>query len=193
MKKGNYLNTILRSKKTVFTFKDIIMLWEESNTNAAKVRLNYYVKNGDLLRLRRGVYVKDKKYNKLELATRIFTPSYISFETVLAREGVIFQYQTNINVASYLTRKITVDNENYIYKKMKDTTLLNTAGIEQGSRLTIASKERAFLDTLYSNVDYYFDNLKSIDWGMVFSLLAMYENKRMAKIVNQLYKKASTP
>jgi len=169
------------------------MLWEESNTNAAKVRLNYYVKNGDLLRLRRGVYVKDKKYNKLELATRIFTPSYISFETVLAREGVIFQYQTNINVASYLTRKITVDNENYIYKKMKDTTLLNTAGIEQGSRLTIASKERAFLDTLYSNVDYYFDNLKSIDWGMVFSLLAMYENKRMAKIVNQLYKKASTP
>lgn len=190
MQKGNYLTTILRSSKTVFTPKDIALLWQDSNIEAARVRLSYYVRKGDLYRVRRGVYTKSKEYDKLELATRIFTPSYVSFETVLAREGLIFQYQTNIQIASYLGREIVIDGQVYCYKKIKNTILTDSVGVEILNETSIATKERALLDTLYTNADYYFDNLRSLDWDKIFVILPIYNNKRMAKIVDKLFKQS---
>ncbi len=92
MEKGDYLTAILRSDKTIFSVSDVALLWQESNLNAIRVRLNYYARNGDLYRIRRNFYAKDKKYDRLELANRLFSPSYVSFETALARNGMIFQY-----------------------------------------------------------------------------------------------------
>lgn len=190
MQKGDYLTTILRSTKTVLTLKDIALLWQDSDTNAARVRLNYYVRNGDLYRIRRGLYSKGKEYNKLELATRIFTPSYVSFETVLVKEGLVFQYHNSITIASYLTRDITIEGQIYSYKKIKDTILTNTLGIEIANETSIAGKERAFLDTLYANTDYHFDNLRSLDWDKIYAILPIYNNKRMTKTIDQLFKQS---
>ena len=167
MQKGDYLTTILRSSKTVLTLKDIALLWQDSNTDAARVRLNYYVRNGDLYRIRRGIYAKGREYNKLELSSRIFTPSYVSFETVLAKDGAIFQYQTTITVASYLTRDVVIENQTYSYKKIKNSVLTNNIGIEQINEISIATKERAFLDTLYINTNFHFDNIRSLDWNKI--------------------------
>lgn len=188
MQKGDYLNTILKSPKTVFTLKDIILLWQDTDVSAMKVRLHYYVKKGQLLRIRRGVYTKDTTYNKLELATRIFTPSYVSFESVLAKEGLIFQFYKNITVAAYVSRPIEIEGQTYIYRQVKNSVLINGIGINHINETSIASKERAFLDTLYSNIDYHFDNLRSIDWKRVFEILPIYNNKRMSKKVELLYK-----
>ena len=188
MQKGDYLTTILKSDKTVFTSKDIAILWQDSGTSATRVRISYYVKKGSLVRLRKGLYAKDKNYNKLELATRIFTPAYVSFETVLAKEGLIFQMYQPIFVASYTTRKIIVDGQEYSFKKIKDTVLSNSLGVENTNEMSVASKERAFLDTLYINNDYYFDNLRSLDWDKVFQILPIYNNQRMFKKVNLLKK-----
>lgn len=190
MQKGDYLTTILRSDKTVFTSKDLALLWQDSGSSATRVRINYYVKKGDLYHIRKGFYAKNKDYSKLELATRIFTPSYVSFETVLARDGLVFQYYEQIFVASYITRQITIDNQVYSYKKIKDTVLINSIGVEHIDETSIATKERAFLDTLYVNNDYFFDNL-SLDWDKVFLILPIYDNKRMAKKVNQIFKMTS--
>jgi predicted transcriptional regulator of viral defense system len=191
MKKGNYLAALLRSKKTVFSTKDIALLWNEPGTTAARVRLNYYVKRGNLYRIRRGLYAKSREYNHLELATRIFTPSYVSFETVLAREGLIFQYYEQIFVATYLSREITVDRQAYSYRKIKTGILINNLGVENINETSIATKERAFLDTLYVNADYQFDNIRSLNWEKVFEILPIYHNQRMAKKVNILYMKTS--
>jgi predicted transcriptional regulator of viral defense system len=188
MQKGNYLSSILRSNKTVFSSKDIALLWHDPVSSAARVRLHYYIKKGDLYRIRKGLYAKSQNYNSLELATRIFTPSYVSFETVLAREGLIFQYYNTIFIASYLTRQITIDRQTYSYRRMKTEALTDPAGIEHASETSIATKERAFLDTLYVNADYQFDNLRSINWEKVFGILPIYHNQRMAKKVHSLYK-----
>ena len=96
MPKGNYLKTILKSDKSVFTFQDLALLWGEQASPAIRVRVNYYVRKGELLRLRKGIYAKSKNYDPLELATRIYTPAYVSFETVLAKEGLVFQYYEKI-------------------------------------------------------------------------------------------------
>ncbi len=192
MKKGDYLSTILRSKKTVFTFKDLVLIWGDSGKETAKVRVNYYLKKGDLYRVRRGVYAKDKNYDKFELATRVFTPAYVSFETILARENIVFQYYGRIFVASYLTREIETDGQIYSYRKIKSVVLTNEKGIENMGEYSTASRERAFLDTLYINKDYYFDNLTPLDWKKVFEMLPIYNSKRMRKKVDELYKHSKT-
>jgi hypothetical protein len=107
--KGQYIEVLLRSPRTVFTTNDIALLWGESGAANVRVRLSSYVKNGKLIRIHHGIYAKDKNYNRLESATRIYTPSYVSFETVLTRAGVNFQYYGNIFVASYVTREIEAD------------------------------------------------------------------------------------
>ena len=191
MKKGEYLTAILRSKKTVLTYKDILLLWREQGSEAATVRLYQYARKGDLYRIRRGIYAKDKNYNQAELATRIFTPSYVSFETVLAREGVTFQFYSGVFIASYLTREITSDGQLYSFRKIRNGILTNPAGVEHRDETSFASKERAFLDTLYIHTDYHFDHPGGLDWNKVFDILPIYGNKRMAKKVKEIFDQAT--
>jgi len=186
--KGEYIEIILRSPKTVFSTKDIALLWGEKVSVAVRVRLSSYVKNGKLIRIRHGIYVKDNNYDRNELATRIYTPAYISFETILTRTGINFQYYGNIFVASYVTKEIEVDGQRITFVRMKDRVLSNTIGIEQKDNVAAATKERAFLDRVYISKDYHFDHLDVLDWDKVFEILPIYCNKRMNKKVQEYYK-----
>lgn len=185
--KGRYIDILLRSSKTVFSTKDIALLWKEELSPAVRVRLSQYVKNGRLIRVCRGIYAKDENYNHLELATRIYTPSYISFETVLTRTGINFQHYNNIFVASYVSRDIKVDGHKISFVAIKDYVLTNTLGIDNKDNIFIASKERAFLDRIYVSQDYHFDHLDVLDWDRVFEILPIYRNKRMDKKVMSYY------
>ena len=186
--KGEYLEVLLRSSKTIFSSKDVSLLWGEDNDEVIKKRLNKYVTAGKLIRVRRGIYTKDKNYNHFELATRINTPSYISFETVLTREGVNFQYYGNIFVASYINREIDIEGQKITFVRMKDYVLSNSTGIEHKDGIATASRERAFLDRVYVSKYYHFDNLSILNWDKVFEILPIYHNNRMEKRVTKYYK-----
>ncbi len=186
--KGEFIDILLRSTKTIFSTKDVILMWGEQNETAVRVRLNYYVKTGKLIRVHRGFYAKDKNYNRFELATRIYTPSYISFETVLTREGINFQYYGNIFVASYMNREITILDQKIKFVRMKDYVLSNAIGIEHKDDIAIASPERAFLDRVYVSKDYHFDNLANLNWDKVFDILPVYHNKRLEKKIKEYFK-----
>jgi hypothetical protein len=188
MEKGRYVEALLRSRKTVFSVSDIALLWQESRNTVACNRLLYYLKQGQLIRLRHGIYARDKAYERLELATKIMTPAYVSFETVLAKAGMIFQYYRDIYVASYLTKEIVCDETLFSFRTIKDSVLTNPMGIDQKNEYAIATPERALLDTLYLNKDFYFDNLSTLDWDKAFSLVSIYENKRLCKTLETLYK-----
>lgn len=179
------LSKILRAKNTVFTFKDISLLWRETDVNLVKRRISYYVKTGKLYPIRRGIYAKDKNYDQFELATKIYTPSYISFETVLAKAGIIFQYYEQIFIASYLSREITIDDKRYTYKKIKDSILTNNLGIEIKDNYSLATPERAFLDVIYLYKDYHFDNLSLLNRQKVFEIVPIYNSKTMEKRVQK--------
>jgi len=188
MTKGQYMDALLRSPKTVFSISDISMLWGSQSSAAMYVRLNNYVKVGKLIRVHHGIYAKDKNYDRFELATHIYTPSYISFETVLTRTGVTFQYYKTIFVATYVKRELEVDDENISFLRMKDYVLTDTTGIEHVNNVPVATKERAFLDRIYLNKDYHFDNLDVLDWDKVFEILPIYRNKKMADRVQKYFK-----
>ncbi|MBI2050816.1 MAG: type IV toxin-antitoxin system AbiEi family antitoxin domain-containing protein [Parcubacteria group bacterium] len=187
-KKGEYLGILLRSPRTVFSTKDAALLWGEEKESAISARLNKYVAAGKLVRVRRGLYAKDKKYDAFELATRIYTPSYVSFETVLARVGITFQYYDTIFVASYVSREIRVGDQKIAFIRMKDYVLSNTIGIDHAAGYAIAEKERAFLDRVYASKEYHFDHLDPLDWDRVFEILPIYNNKSMAKKVAEYFK-----
>ena len=185
----NFLTTLYGLKQTVFTSVEIAILIGEKDTDKLKSKLAYYVKTGKLIRLRKGVFSKKAEYDKNELAVRIFTPAYIGFETVLLQEGVIFQYSEQIFVASYLSRKLQFKENNFTYRKLKNEILINQEGLVDKGTYFEATKERAFLDMLYLFGDYYFDNLRNIDWDFCFELVAIYKNRTLEKRLKNYQKK----
>jgi hypothetical protein len=183
-----FLNDLLRSKQTVFSFRELMLLWGGIDANTARARVHYYVKNNELYHLRRGLYAKDIRYEKFELATKIFTPSYISFETVLCDAGITFQRYDLIFVATYQSKEIVCDDQTFSFKTIKTGVLTDPAGIENREVYSIASLERAFLDIVYLHKDYHFDNLSPINWDKVYGILPIYGgNKRMESQVKDYH------
>jgi hypothetical protein len=54
---------------------------------------------------------------------------YQKLNYVLARNSVVFQFDSAISNISYLTCELMVDNQRIEYKKIKKEILLNTTGI----------------------------------------------------------------
>ncbi|NEW81420.1 MAG: hypothetical protein GZ094_03535 [Mariniphaga sp.] len=178
--------SIYQDIRTIFRLNDIAMLASETIFQSINKKLNYYVHTGKLQNPRKGIYAKPA-YNLEELACTIYTPSYISLEYVLQRAGVVFQFDSGISVVSYLSRSIEIQNQMYLYRKIKGEILVNTAGIiRQNNQVNIATPERAFLDLLYLNSDYYFDNLNPLNKDLVYKLLPIYQSKVLTRRINNL-------
>jgi hypothetical protein len=185
--KTDLIFSIYKDIRTVYKLKDIALFVGEENFGSLNQKLNYYVRTGKLLSPRKGIYTKSG-YNKNELACTIYTPSYISLEFVLQKAGVIFQYDSRITAISYLSRNIEIDGQTYLYRKLKNELLINTEGIDrQANQINIATPERAFLDVLYLNKEYYFDNLNPLNKELIFKLLPMYQSKTMNKRISKLF------
>jgi hypothetical protein len=186
-KTADIILAVYQDSRTVFRFKDIAMLTGETNFTSINKKLNYLVKKGKLLNPRKGVYVK-KDYNKEELACILFTPAYISLEYVLQRSGVIFQYDSAITAVSYLSRTVAVDNQSYVFRKIKNQLLVNTKGVTQlDNHVNMAKPERAFLDVLYLSPAFYFDNLNPLDVGSINKLLPLYNSKALNARVKKMF------
>jgi predicted transcriptional regulator of viral defense system len=180
---------LYQSNKTILTNKDLALIWQETNKDNLKAKTAYYIKQGTLIRLSRGIFAKDKKYNQKELATSIYTPSYISFETVLREAGIIFQYYNTIFVAGPWSKTMTINQSTITFRKLKNIVLFNSLGIENKDYYCIASPERAFLDTIYLFPKYYFDNLRLINWEKCFELVKIYNNQQLIKRLKEYQKK----
>ena len=186
--KIDVLFTIYNNNRTVYTFSNIALLTGESNAAKLSNKLNYYVHSGKLLNPRKGIYAKNN-YNPEELACLLYTPSYISLEYVLQKAGVIFQYDEKITAVSYLSRTVEIDKNVYQYRKIKNEILIDMSGIIRSNNLHIATPERAFLDVMYLNASYYFDNINSLNKNIIYELLPVYNSKILTERINNIFKK----
>ena len=188
IEKTDIVLAIYRESRTVFRLKDIAILAGEENFQSLNKKLNYYVRTGKLNNPRKGIYAKPD-YNSEELACALFTPSYISLEYVLQKAGMVFQYDSRITSVSYLSRNIEVGDQLFSFRKVKGSALVNTMGIiRQTNHINVASAERAFLDLLYLDKKYYFDNLNPLKKDLVFKLLPLYQSKTLTRSVTKLFK-----
>ena len=179
---------LYKSPKTIFTNKDLALLWRENDKSRLNAKIAYYVKQNALISLARGVFAKNKQYDPRELATSIYTPAYISFETVLRESGIIFQYYSAIFVASKCSKTVVIDSNTFTFRKLKDEVLYNSKGIDIKGNYSVATMERAFLDMIYLFPNYYFDNLQPINFQECFALVTIYNNKQLVKRLNKIYK-----
>jgi hypothetical protein len=186
-KKENIILEIYKNSRTVFRINDIALLIDKEKNDSLYKILNYYVKTGKLLNPRKGFYAKEN-YKPEELACLLYPPTYISLEYVLQRAGIIFQYNSTITNISYLTRETEIDRQTFRYRQMKGEILTNTAGITLNkNNINIATTERAFLDMLYLNKNFYFDNLRGLNKKAVSKLLPIYNSQTLIKTVNKLF------
>lgn len=178
--------TLYSRPETVFTMDELSQFFPDIPYKNLKDRLYYFAKAGKLKRPKQGIYAKTA-YNPLELANKLYKPSYISLETVLFKGAVVFQYYETIFLVSYLTRSVKVGDTKIQYRQLKDDILTNLSGVEAKEGYFIASFERAFLDAVYIYKNYYFDNLGRIDWGKVMELKKIYESRAFEKRVEEYY------
>lgn len=182
---NNLIIKLYQKKQTVFSFKELRLIFSDKKTENLKSQINYYVKKGLLENPRRGIYVKPE-FNIFELATKIYSPSYISLETVLEKTGVIFQAYKTIFVVSYLNRKINIGKTEIKYHRIKEKILLNKEGLIDKETYFEAEKERAFLDILYLFNNYHFDNLAALNQERVFELIKIYQSKTLENKVRKI-------
>lgn len=187
MSKNDIILTLYSKPQTVFTLDEISLYFPKIPYENLRSRIRYFTNAGKLQRLHHGVYAKNE-YNPLELANKLYKPSYISLETVLAKGGVIFQYYETIFAVSYLTRTVTLNETKIQYRQIKRSVLTNLIGIEQKTGYFIATLERAFLDAIFIYKNYHFDNLETIDWEKVKELKKVYKSKAFEKRVGEYYK-----
>ncbi len=179
--------SVYSDPRSVFTLIDVAMLTGATDAKKLNERLNYYVRTKKLFRPRKGIYVKPG-YSKEELACRLYTPSYISLEYVLQRAGIVFQYDERITAISYLSRTVEIEGTTIVYRKIKGEIMIDTQGINQNGNINIATPERAFLDVMYLNSSYYFDNLHPLDKKLVVRLLPSYDSNSLTDRVEKILK-----
>lgn len=181
MATDNLIAKLYESPKTILTTKDIALIWKETNATKLFSKIKYYAKQGSITRLTRGVFAKNNAYDVKELAASIYTPSYISFETVLREAGIIFQHHDAIFVAAPFSVTKKIGEHLFIFRKLKAHVLFNGHGVKQEKNYSIATPERAFMDMIYLSPKFYFDNLRPINWDLCFQLAKIYDNKQLVK------------
>lgn len=186
----NNLSKILNSWKTVFYKKDIQKICHFSTSFA----LDKFIQRAkDAATLRNpsyGIYTF-QKYDIFEFACKLRKFSYISLETVLQREWIVFQdYSNMIFLISDDTWERQSEWKVFRFHSIKKSILLNPLWVIHRGNYAIASPERALCDRIYLTKNYYFDNLDGIDIEKLRDISKIYQNKRVILEVNQLIQDA---
>ncbi|MCK4744987.1 hypothetical protein KAS41_02910 [Candidatus Parcubacteria bacterium] len=150
------LKILMDSKKTVFRAKDLQSLWDENSRNTIIYAKRMVVKKL-ILKLDKGYYALNREYSVYELANLIISPSYVSFNSALLFWGVCFQVSDIVQSVSLLNYQKEIENRVYKYQSMKKDLFFNSEGVDLKNNISVASPERALLDSFYfgavANID----------------------------------------
>ncbi len=161
---------LLRQHKNIFHISDLMLLWDTTNQASLRRTISRYVKKGVLRKIYRGFYsvVPLSQIDPRELGSSAFhSYCYVSTETVLIQNGIIFQQISTITFCASHSQQIQIEGYTFKGRQLKDEYLYNTAGIKNEKNYKIASTERAIADLLYFNPHYHFDAQHMIDWKKV--------------------------
>jgi len=143
---------------SVFTHEMLYYILEKSFSNVNE-KISNMVKKNDIIRLKRGIYFFNPKYNtipldKISVANILYTPSYVSFEYALSYHGLIPERVYGVTSATLRLKKVydtPIGRFDYIKVPQKAFSI----GVdwlydnEVGGRL-IATKEKALCDKIKS-------------------------------------------
>lgn len=164
------IDILLKLKEKLFHTNDLALLWGITNKNTLYTTIKRYVQKGILISIHKGFYstVPIDQIDPFKLAIGYLHKfAYVSCETVLIREGIIFQKENYLTLISSVSKKFSIANHSYLVRQLKDNYLYYDRGIDSIDGVMTASTERAVADLLYFNPNCYFDNKKKINWKKV--------------------------
>ncbi len=172
------LATLLHTQKTVFTISELKQIFKKENGGYINLLLQPLKRQWILINPHYGIWAF-KEYDILELASKLKSHSYISYETVLQRAGIIFQnYEHTITLASNNTLTKKIKWYDFVYHKIRDSILTNPIGIiNHNNTYMIASPERAICDTVYLYNTIVFDNLRPLQTEKIQEIAYIYPKK----------------
>lgn len=131
----------------------------EPNEQALNQNIKYWLSNGELIQIKKGVYTLQERYLKLPskqlyheyLAGQILAPSYLSGEYVMAKHQLLSESVAVITcVTTQTTREISNQFGTFIYRSICKKLFCSYKCYQQGEMvINIASKEKAIFDYLY--------------------------------------------
>ncbi len=136
---------------SVFSALEFQRLFRVSKS-AATFFLFHHCRSGLFVRLKNGLYALASRFpSEEEIANRLYQPSYLSFEYVLARHGIIPEaVYTVISATTKPTRRFEAEGKSYEYHTIKKEAFLGYRPEKINQRVFLmASKEKALVDTLY--------------------------------------------
>lgn len=147
MKQIEFLQKLKELGKCYYTVSEIQTVLGQSRL-ATKVTINRFIKTGTLERLGRNVYVPAlESYNLEEIATVLYAPCYISFESALAKYGILSQIPHTLTCATLRkSRKIRLGGQEVEYRRLKKELFFGYRFLD---KMAIAEPEKSLLDQLY--------------------------------------------
>lgn len=178
----------------VFTLSDLKAMFPVENAVMFYRRLARLESSEIIQRFSRGIYVTEG-LDLAVLSQKICANSYVSFETVLARELVIGTVPANMIRAVKLGNSRTYRSDKFSIVQLKIAEDL-FFGFENENGVNFATKEKAVVDVLYyynKGLKFYFDvysdmNLELIDIKKINEYLARYKNPKFVKFAENIFK-----
>ena len=186
------------SNKTILNIEDISKILSISK-ESAKVTANRYVKNNQLIRLKRNYYITPPKFEQLgeeelfKLANVIQVPSYISLTSALSYYNISTQQMQNVIESIVLKRTNYFKVENielrfFIIKKVLYSDFI------MKKDFFIATPEKSLADAVYlTSLSRYSCDFEAIDFSKInkqkVNQIIKQTNKRTQSFWDELCKR----
>ncbi|MBU2543669.1 hypothetical protein KJ707_03875 [Patescibacteria group bacterium] len=183
------IDTLHKSGRTVFSTTQLALYWSTEHKRTLYVQISRAKKKGFLKSIQKGLYaINEVEVNRFELAGSLKKNSYISFETVMAKESIINQWYGSYFSAS--NRKMKIKNEygTFEYKRLPERILNNRLGIINTGTYFITTPERAVCDYVYKSGLQPLDDINELDLDELIRISKIYECKRLESDIKQLTK-----
>ncbi len=159
------IDTLLKSDQKLFHTQDLAILWGMSNKNTLYTTIKRYVKKRILIPIHKGFYSTGviDEIDPIRLGVGyLHSFAYLSCESILSQQGIIFQQSDYITLVSNKYIKFTLLDKHYFVRKLDQKYLLNPAGIMMENGVYKANIDRAAADLLYFNPQSHLDALDKI-------------------------------
>jgi predicted transcriptional regulator of viral defense system len=184
--------------------RDLIM-YELREYASPKSKLTQMIKKGEVIQIVRGVYITSKDDPRLPVASMIYSPSYISFETALDYHQMIPERTYAIKCAGFRLNKdkrFDTPFGRYSFHYLPDAVfpLALEPAEEDGYGFRLATKEKALCDTLYKirgikgkkaiddllfeDLRFDEDDIGSLDWKLISDIVPFYHSTTLNSLIS---------
>lgn len=163
MKYDELLKFAVDSKVQIFSIEDLMKIFPDEKEESMARSVYNWIGTKKIIRLKRGVYQisypEKKIIPDMYIANRIYSPSYVSMETILSMHGIIPEIAMSVtSVTTKATRRFKNIYGAFSYRTVKKEYFTGYYLLkERGFEILAAEPEKAVIDFLYLN------NLSRID------------------------------